>query len=111
MQEVSDNEVLTSVGVGALAVLASITKAPQWLDPATGRISWTLLASGISAALVLAMVIRALGEHYGVEPLAQAAVTGVLCYVGPDAIIKAAAAMILKRAGVVLNDGSDSKKP
>ncbi len=105
-------ELLTPFGVGAVAVVGGVAKGAQWMNPATGATSWPLLVSGIALSLVMATVVRATGVHYGIEPWVQVAGSGVLCYVGPDPILKAIAAMALKKFGV--NDGgnqSDPKKP
>ena len=104
-------DLLTSAGVGTIAVVGGIAKGVQWRDPATGATSWPLFASGIALSLVMATVVRAAGVHYGIEPWVQVAGSGVLCYVGPDPILRAIAAIALKKFGV--NDGSqdNAKKP
>lgn len=104
-------DLLTSAGVGTIAIVGGIAKGAQWRDPTSGAASWPLLASGVALSLVMATVVRAAGVHYGIEPWVQVAGSGVLCYVGPDPILRAIAAMALKRFGV--NDGSqaDAKKP
>lgn len=99
----SNTDLMTTAGVGALAIVASVSKAQQWRDPASGRVSFPLMISGMATALVLAAVVRAAGAHYGVEPWVQCAGSGVLCYVGPDPIIRAIAGMALKRFGVQEN--------
>lgn len=107
-------DLVTSIGVGALSVIASIAKAKEWQDPKTGKINAAMLASGLAASLVLAAVIRAAGVHFGVEPWAQVAAAGVLCYVGPDPIIRAVASAItglaLKRLGVQPNEPQNNDR-
>lgn len=90
----------TSLGVGVLGLLGAITKASQWRDPVTGKTSLPLMFSGIAICLIMATVIRAAGVHFGIEDWAQVAASGVACYVGPDAILKAIAGMALDRFGL-----------
>ena len=105
-------DLLTSAGVGTIAVVGGIAKGVQWRDPVSGATSWPLFASGIALSLVMATVVRAAGVHYGIEPWVQVAGSGVLCYVGPDPILRAIAALALKRFGVNENGSqSDAKKP
>lgn len=99
----SSADLFTSVGIGAIAVLGAIAKGDQWRDAKTGTANFGLLVSGISTALIMAAIVRAAGVHYGVEPWVQVAGSGVLCYVGPDPIIRAIAGMALKRFGVQEN--------
>lgn len=100
-------DLATSLGVGALAVVGGVAKGAQWRDPKTGSMSIAMMISGIATALVMATVVRAAGVHYGVEPWVQVAGSGVLCYVGPDPILRAIAGMALKRFGVSDNGGQD----
>lgn len=102
---VAGSELLTSLGVGAVAVVGGVAKGTGWLNAETGVTNWPLLVSGVALSLVMATVVRAAGVHYGVEPWVQVAGSGVLCYVGPDPILRAIAAMALKRFGV--NDNAD----
>lgn len=102
----------TSLGVGAIAIVGGVAKSTQWRDPKSGATSLTLLVSGIATALIMATVVRAAGVHYGVEPWVQVAGSGVLCYVGPDPILRAIAGMALKRFGVNENGSQpDVTKP
>lgn len=98
---------ITSGGVAGLAILGGLAKGMQWRDPKTGQVNNAFLISGIATCLVMAAIIRAAGVHYGVEPWAQVAGSGVACYVGPDAIIRAIAGIALKRFGVS-EDGNES---
>lgn len=100
-------DLATSLGVGALAVVGGVAKGAQWRDPKTGAMSIAMMISGIATALVMATVVRAAGVHYGVEPWVQVAGSGVLCYVGPDPILRAIAGMALKRFGVNDNGGQN----
>lgn len=88
---------LTSVGVGSISVIGAVSKTTQWRDASTGRIIWSLLAGGVATCLIMASVVRAVGLHYGVEPWYQVMASGVLCWVGPDPILRAVSGMILKR--------------
>lgn len=99
------NGLATSLGVGAVAVVGALTKATQWRDAKTGKLSMTLLISGVATCLIMATIVRAGGVHFGVEPWAQVMASGVLCYVGPDPVIRGVAGLILKRFGVP--DGTD----
>lgn len=101
---------LTTVGVGAIAVVGALSKTSQWRDAKTGNFSYPLMVSGVAACLVMASIVRAAGVHFGVEPWAQVMASGVLCYVGPDPIIRGVAGMILKRFGVQ-NDGIGPQAP
>jgi hypothetical protein len=103
----SDPTLITSLGVGAVAVLGGIAKGSQWRDAQTGKISYPAMVSGVALSLVMATVIRAAGVHYGWEPWVQCALSGVACYVGPDPILRALAGMALKRFGV----NEDGNKP
>lgn len=103
-------DVWTSYGIVALAVLGGIAKGGQWRDSSTGKMSFTLMFSGIALSLVMAAVVRAAGVHYGVEPWIQVAGSGVLCYVGPDPILKALAGFALKRFGVGTDGGKSDGK-
>lgn len=107
----ADSNIMTSLGVGLLAVLGGLAKGAQWRDATTGKISIAALVSGVALSLVMAAVIRAVGVHYGIEPWAQVAGSGVSCYVGPDPILRALANMALKRFGVNENGGSGSNVP
>lgn len=102
-----------TVGVGILAVLGGIAKGVQWRDTKTGAISWPLLIGGIATALVMAAVVRATGVYFGIEPWIQVAGSGVLCYVGPDPILKAIANMAMKHFGIPTsnNGANDANKP
>lgn len=105
-------DLVTSAGVGTLAVVGGVAKGAQWRDMVTGKFSWGLMASGIATSLVMATVVRAAGSHYGVEPWVQVAGSGVLCYVGADPILRAIANMALKRYGINDNgDPGNGKKP
>ncbi len=88
-------DLITTFGVGAVAVVGGVAKGSQWRDSVTGKTSISLLVSGVALSLVMATVVRAAGVHYGVEPWVQVAGSGVLCYVGPDPILRAIAAMPL----------------
>lgn len=101
-------DLLTSIGVGSLAIVASIAKGDQWRNPKTGEPSSALFISGVATALVMAAIVRAAGVHYGIEPWVQVAGSGVLCYVGPDPIIRTIAGMALKRFGVQENGNQNS---
>lgn len=108
----NSSDLFTSLGIGAISVIGALAKGEQWRDAKTGKASIGLLISGISAALIMATIVRAAGVHYGVEPWAQVAGSGVLCYVGPDPIIRAIAGMALKRFGVQENGSqSNADKP
>jgi len=106
-----NQDFLTTVGVATLAIIGGVAKGAQWRDAKTGEMSFALLMSGIAASLVLAAAVRAIGVHYGIEPWAQVAIAGVLCYVGPDPIIRALANMILGKAGLSKLEGPDANKP
>lgn len=98
---VQDNsDLYTSAGIGVLAVLGALSKSTQWKDPATGKVSPTLVVSGVAVCLIMATIVRAAGVHYGVEPWLQVAGSGVACYVGPDAIIRGIATLALNRFGI-----------
>ena len=90
----------TTVGVGAISVVGAISKTTQWRDATTGKVIWTLLLGGIATCLILATVIRAVGIKLGVDPWYQVMATGVLCWLGPDPILRAVAGTILKRFGI-----------
>jgi len=100
----------TSVGVGLISIAGAISKTTQWRDAATGKVVWPLLMGGIATCLIMASVVRAAGTHWGVEPWAQVMASGVLCYVGPDPILKAVASLILKRFGVEVSSADSAKK-
>jgi hypothetical protein len=100
-----NTDFMTTVGVGTLAIIGGVAKGSQWRDPKTGEMNFALLMSGIAASLVLAAAVRAIGVHFGIEPWAQVAAAGVLCYVGPDPIIRVLANMILSKAGFAKLDG------
>lgn len=104
-------DLLTSFGVGALAIVAAIAKGDQWRNPKTGDMNAGLLISGIATALVMAAIVRAAGVHYGIESWVQVAGSGVLCYVGPDPIIRAIGGLALKRFGVQDDGKQDNAKP
>lgn len=109
---IGSGELVTSFGVGAVAIVGGVAKSTQWRDSVTGKTSFPLLISGVALSLVMATVVRAAGVHYGIEPWVQVAGSGVLCYVGPDPILRAIAAMALKRFGVNENaDPNNAKKP
>lgn len=111
-QPANTPDLAITFGVGALAVIATIAKGAQWQDPHTGKVNIFMLITGIATALVLAALVRAGGVHFGVEPWAQVAASGVLCYVGPDSILKSAASMILSKFGVKTNgDAGNAGKP
>lgn len=89
-------DLVTSMGVAGLALLGGIAKGQQWRDSKTGGFSLGLMLSGIATALIMATVVRAAGTHYGVEPWIQVAGSGVLCYVGPDPILRGLAGLAMK---------------
>lgn len=108
MTVAADNSSLwTSVGVGAISVVGALSKSTQWRDAKSGKFSLTLMISGVAACLIMASIVRAAGVHFGIEPWAQVMGSGVLCYIGPDPIIRAVAGMVLKRFGVQ-GDGNAS---
>lgn len=94
------SDLLTTVGVGTISVVGAIAKTTQWRDAATGKIVWSLLLGGVATCLIMASVVRAMGEKFGIEPWFQVMASGVLCYIGPDPILKAVSGMILKRFGI-----------
>ena len=104
-------DLLTSAGVGTIAVVGGIAKGAQWRDPQSGATSWPLLASGIALSLVMATVVRAAGVHFGWEPWIQVAISGVSCYLGPDPILRALGSIAFKRFGVTDGSKDDVKKP
>lgn len=107
-----DPALVTSIGVGAIAMLGAVAKGAQWRDAKTGEISIAALISGIALSLVMAAVVRAAGVHYGWEPWVQCALSGIFCYVGPDPILRALAGMALKRFGVSADENKrDDAKP
>lgn len=107
----TDNaSIMTTVGVGAISVVAAATKTSQWYDVKTGRISLPLLIGGVATCLIMAACVRAGGVHYGLEPWVQVMLSGVLCYVGPDPILRGIAGVALKRFGVEENDNANSGK-
>lgn len=110
---VTDNtSLMTSIGVGTISIIGAASKSTQWYDAKTGRVSIPMLISGIATCLIMAACVRAFGQHYGVEPWVQVMLSGVLCYVGPDPILRAIAGTALKRIGVEGNDNAaDGKKP
>jgi hypothetical protein len=91
---------LTTGGVAAISVVGAISKTTQWRDGATGKVIWSLLIGGIATCLILASVIRAIGLKMGIDPWYQIMATGVLCWLGPDPILRAVAGTILKRFGI-----------
>lgn len=103
------SDLLISGGVGVLSVFGYLAKGSQWQDPKTGRISTTLMISGISLCLIMATVVRAGGVHFGVEPWVQCAVSGVFCYLGPDPILRALGKLALNKIGVPNDAGNDDK--
>lgn len=96
----NNSDLLTSFGVGAISVVGAVSKSTQWRDAKTGTFVWTLMFSGIATCLIMASIVRAVGQHFGVEPWAQVMFSGVFCYVGPDPIIRTVAGMALKKFGV-----------
>lgn len=102
--------VYTTVGVGAISVIAAATKSAQWYDMKTGRVSVPLLISGVATCLIMAACVRAGGEHFHVEPWVQVMASGVLCYVGPEPILRGIAGQILKRIGMQENDDAGNGK-
>lgn len=105
-------DLLTSFGVGAISVVGAVSKSTQWRDAQTGKFVWTLMFSGIATCLIMASIVRAAGQHYGVEPWVQVMFSGVFCYVGPDPIIRTVAGMALKRFGVEgKDDAANPNKP
>lgn len=88
------------MGVGAISIVGAISKTTQWRNAETGAVVWSLLIGGIATCLIMASIVRAAGVHFGIEPWVQVMGSGVLCYVGPDVVIKAVAGMILKRFGI-----------
>ncbi len=108
----TDTGLVTSLGVGGVAVLGGIAKGAQWRDAKTGKFSYPAMISGLALSLVMATVIRAAGEHYGWEPWVQCALSGLACYVGPDPILRALAGIALKRFGVKDDENKpDGTKP
>lgn len=105
-------DLVTSAGVGTLAVVGGVAKGAQWRDKITGRFSFGLMASGIATSLVMATVVRAAGAHYGWEPWVQVAISGVGCYIGADPILHGLANLFFKKYGMpTIGDSSDGKKP
>jgi hypothetical protein len=94
-----NSDLITTGGIALLAIIGGIAKANQWRD-GTGKFSAAMMFSGLALCLVMAAVIRAVGIHWGIEDWAQVAGSGVSCYVGPDAILRAIAGMALKKFGV-----------
>jgi hypothetical protein len=103
-------DVLSTVGLGALALAGSISKGRQWRDPVTGRISISIMATGIATAILLASIVRAAGVHYGVEIGAQIAIAGVAGYIGPDPIIAGISKLVLRRFGLADKKDGDNGK-
>ena len=101
----SDADIYTSGGIAVLAVLGGLSKSTEWHDSMTGKFSPALMIGGLATALIMATVVRAGGVHYGVEPWIQVAGAGVLCYVGPDPILRAIANLALKRFGLPADGG------
>lgn len=102
----------TTVSVAGISIVGAVTKCAQWVDAKDGKFSWGLMFSGVAACLILAAAVRALGEQYHAEPWAQVMFSGVLCYIGPDPIIRALASIALKRFGIGSDvDAVDGKKP
>lgn len=102
-----NTDLITSVGVGTISVVGAISKSTQWRDTKTGKMSLTLVFSGIATCLIMASIVRAAGVQWGIEPWAQVMASGVLCYVGPDPVIRAVAGLALKRIGVQPNDNAN----
>ena len=100
----------TTIGVAGISIIGAITKCAQWVDAHTGKFSWLLMASGVATCLIMAAIVRALGEQYSVEPWAQVMLSGVLCYVGPDPIIRGVVSIALKRFGVGSDDDDAGRK-
>lgn len=100
---------LTSIGVGAISVIGAVSKSTQWVDAKTGKISKTLMMSGIATCLIMATIVRAVGSHYGIDDWYQVMFSGVFCYVGPDPIIRMIAGMALKRIGAD-GDGNNADR-
>lgn len=96
------------VGMGVLAFMGAVSKGNQWRDPKTGKVSMSLLVTGVSTALLLTAIVRAIGVHYGMETWAQIAMAGVFGYIGPDPIISVISNLVLKKLGLGgQNDGRD----
>lgn len=91
---------VTTLGMGVLAFVGAVSKGPQWIDPGTGKISLSKFFIGVSTALLLTAIVRAIGQHYGLEVWVQIAMAGVFGYIGPDPIISVISNMILKRIGL-----------
>ena len=100
----------TAGGVAGISIVGAVTKCAQWIDAKTGKFSWILMASGIATCLIMASIVIALGEQYHVETWAQVMFGGVLCYVGPDPIIRGMASVALKRFGVGSDDDDAGRK-
>ncbi len=111
-QGLNDPMLITTAGVGTIAILGGIAKGAQWQDPKTGKVSVPALVSGLALSLVMATGIRAAGVHYGVEPWVQVFGAGLFCYVGPDPILRAVAGMALKKFGISTDEGrTNVQKP
>jgi hypothetical protein len=91
---------VTTIGMGVLAFVGAVSKGNQWRDGKTGKISLSLLFTGVSTALLLTAIVRAIGIHYGMEVWAQIALAGVFGYIGPDPIISVISSLVLKWLGL-----------
>jgi hypothetical protein len=100
MASSGDSDVWTTVGLGVISVIGGLSKCAQWRDTKTGKFSIPAMIAGISACLILASCVKWLGDAKGVSEWGQMVISGVLCYVGPDPIIRGVAAMALKQIGV-----------
>ena len=105
-----NSDIMTSAGVGLISIIAGASKSAQWYDLKTGQVVWPIFFSGIATCLIMASIVRAGGVHYGVEPWVQVMLSGVLCYVGPDPIIRAVAKGALNRFGVKEDDNAANGK-
>lgn len=97
-----------TIWVGAISIVGALSKCTEWRD-ASGKFSWPAMVSGMAACLILAAIVRWAGSQYGISTSAQVMIAGVLCYVGPDPIIRALASVALKRIGVENGTGDKPK--
>lgn len=107
------NNLITVGEVAGAAIVGSVTKSAQWVDVRTGKFSPLLMFSGIALCLVFASIVHWYGTEKGIDVWTQIVVTGVGCYIGPDAILRAVLPTILKRIGVDSNalGSKDAPKP
>lgn len=99
-----------TAAVAAISVVGGLTKSTEWRDAKTGKFSPAAMVSGICTCLILASIVRWSGDTQGISPTAQVMIAGVLCYLGPDPIIRSVASIGLKRIGVQQDgNGNDTK--